>query len=208
MGSRGQSIGSISGRPNAATEHYVSGEGMWINQYLRDPSGFGELSDSERHYLKDLDKATDGIIRDSVLYRSVDARSIFGSMADGVYENLYTYLVHGDKAFGKGAYADGIRRQIGDMVRRAEGKTVTEKGYMSTTSDWQVARDWQDFTGSERPIVLEITPSARTRGVNLSGYDRNTDSPQHERLLARGQSYKVNKVGVREGNIYVQVKMQ
>ena len=68
MGGRGATSSGGGGMPNDATEQYVSGEGMWINQYLRGRGNFGELSDSEKEYLRDLDKATNGKITDNELY--------------------------------------------------------------------------------------------------------------------------------------------
>ncbi len=205
----GNSAGGGSGKPNDATEFYVSGDGMWINQYLRGQEGFGELSESEKQYLKDLDKATDGKITDEVLYRSVDAQAVFGSMSDSDYDNLRQQVLYGENAFGKGKYADGIRQQVNSRIGRTEGKTITEKGFMSTTSEASVAEDWGGFSGSDKPIVMRMKPSKNTRGVNLSSYDKNVsaDSAQHERLLARNQKYKVKKVYGKNGHIYVDVDM-
>lgn len=213
MGGRGSSnpgSGGSSGKPNDATEHYVSGDGMWINQYLRGEPGFGELSDSEKQYLKDLDKATSGAIKDDVLYRSVDADAIFGSMSDSDYDNLRQLVLYGENSFGKGSYADSIKRKVNEKISRAEGKTITEKGFMSTTSDSGVAEEWGGFSGSEKPIVMKITTNKRTKGVNLSTYDKNVsaENAQHERLLARNQKYKVRKVYAKNGYIYVDVNME
>ena len=37
------------------------------------------------------------------------------------------------------------------------GTTKTEKGYMSTTRDFNLAESFGDFTGSENPVVMKIT---------------------------------------------------
>ena len=81
---------------------------------------------------------------------------------------------------------------------------------MSTTTSSDVAENWGDFTGSEKPVVMKITTSKNTRGVNLSGYDKNVSKSeaQHERLLARNQSYNVKKIYAKDGTIYVDVKMR
>ena len=210
MGGRGASSGTDKGKPNAATEYYVSGDGMWINSYLRGNEAIGELTESEKQYLRDLDTATDAPIKDKELYRSVDASAIFGPMQDGDYENLFTYLAYGANAWGKGEYAKGISNSVAEMIRKAEGRTITEKGSMSTTSERSVAEQWGGFSGSERPVVLEIKTSSNTKGVNLSSYDKNVDADQaqHERLLKRGQSYKVGKVEYKNGNIYISVTMK
>ena len=198
------------GKPNDATEWYVSGEGMWINQYLRGRSGYGELTDNEKQMLKDLDKATNGKITDDTLYRSVDASAVFGPISDSDYDDLYQVVTYGGDSFGKGAYADSIRAKVDNRINKTVGKNIVEKGFMSTTTSAEVAEEWRDFTGSEKPIVMKITPSKNTRGVNLSGYDKNVApaDAQHERLLARNQSYDVKRVYSKNGSIYVDVKMR
>ena len=198
------------GKPNDATEWYVSGEGMWINDYLRGRGDYGELTDTEKQALKDLDIATNGKITDETLYRSVDASAIFGNMAEGDYEDLSQALIYGKDSFGKGAYADSVREKVENKINRAEGKTITEKGFMSTTTSADVAEEWGDFTGSSRPIVMKITTSKNTKGVDVSGYDKNVDASQaqHERLLARNQTYDVKKIYAKNGIVYVDVKMK
>lgn len=195
------------GIPNAATEEYVSGEGMWINQYLRGRGDFGKLSEAEREYLKDLDTATDGIITDKRLYRNVDASAIFGDAVP--FENIYQVLKYGPGAFGKGAYAERMAAEAQSAVTKVKGKSITEKGFMSTTADKEIAENWGDFTGAENPIVLQIKTGDKTRGVDLSIYDKNVseDEAQKERLLARGQSFTVNDISAKDGLIYVDVTM-
>ena len=206
----GKAGGLQPGNPNDATEWYVSGEGMWINDYLRGRGDYGELTDKEKQALKDLDIATDGKITDDTLYRSVDASAIFGNMSEGDYADLSQALMYGSNSFGKGAYADSIREKVENRISKTEGKTITEKGFMSTTTSANVAEEWGDFTGSEKPVVMKITTSKNTRGVNLSSYDKKVDASQaqHERLLARNQTYDVKKVYAKNGAIYVDVKMR
>ncbi len=199
------------GIPNDATEYYVSGEGMWINQYLRGRGDFGELSDSEKQLIKDLDIATDGKITENTLYRSVDMGAIFGNSDSYDYDDLRTYLNYGGAgAWGKGAYAESKAKQVENTLNKAIGKTITEKGYMSTTTKESVAAEWGDFTGSENPVVIKINnKSGKVKGVDLSGYDKNVSKSeaQHERLLARNQSYKVTKIYGKNGGIYIDVDM-
>ena len=80
---------------------------------------------------------------------------------------------------------------------------------MSTTTSQSVAEEWGDYTGSSKPIIMEITTSSNTTGVNLSGYDKNVSAgeAQHERLLKRNQSYKVKKIYSKNNNLYLSVKM-
>jgi len=197
-----------SGRPNDATEYYVSGGGMWINQYLRGRGDFGELTESEKQYLRDLDTATNGAIGQDTLYRSVDARAIFGNSES--IDNLFQYLQYGPDSWGSGEYAKSISDGVKDMLDKTIGSTITEKGFMSTTKSWDVAAGFQDFTGAQNPVVMEIKPGSKTRGVDLSGYDANVaeGDEQQEVLLKRDQSYKVNDVSVRNGQIVIHVEMR
>ena len=215
MGSRGSSSGRKNantgiGKPNDATEYYVSGDGMWINSYLRNPNQFeanyGELSENEKKIISDMDKATSGKITDEVLYRNVDAAVIFGNMSENDLYNLTQTVVNGADSWGKGAYADGIRAKAKEAISKVEGKTVTEKGFMSTTASRSVAENWGSFTGSENPIVMRINPNKKAKGVNVSEYDKNAyGDPQNERILARNQSYKIKKVYSKNNLVYVDV---
>ena len=216
MGGRGSNsmsrVGGRSiqrGRPNDATEWYVSGDGMWINQYLRgrvNREEFGELSQEEKQFLRDLDIATDGKVKQDVLYRSVDASAIFSG---GDLDNLRQYLQYGPDSWGKGAYAQSISDDVRNMIDRAVGSTVTEKGFVSTTKDFNIARDFGGFTGSEHPIVLEIKTTPTTKGVDVSVYDRSVDPSQAQKevLLARNQSFKIEDVVYQDGTVLVKVKM-
>lgn len=210
MGGRGASLNNTIGRPNDATEWYVSGEGMWINQYLRGRGDFGELSQFEKQMLADLDRATNGNIKDKTLYRNVTAEAIFNGYDSETISNLFRVLQYGDNAFGRGAYAENLVKNVRNMIQNTKGKTITEKGFMSTTTDRTVAENWGDFTGSSYPIVMEIKTSKNTKGVDLSSYDRNVsqEEAQHEKLLARGQKYTVKDVGIKNGNVYVYVEMK
>jgi hypothetical protein len=197
------------GKPNSATEYYVSGDGMWINQYLRGRGDFGDLTESEEQFLKDLDTATDGNVKIDTLYRSVDASAIFGNISDVDYTNLSTALNYGGDTFGKGAYADGVRDKVNKIISNTEGKSITEKGFMSTTKDKDIAMEFGDFTGSEMPIVMKIDTGGNAHGVDVSIYDKNVDESekQEEVLLARNQSYIVERIYSEDHNICVDVKL-
>lgn len=179
---------------------------MWINQYLRGRGDFGELSEDEKQFIKDLDSATDRKISESTLYRSVDAEAVFGDMSDTDYENLRSALNYGSDTFGKGKYADGIRSKVSDIVGRTKGKTVTEKGYMSTTKSASIAEEFGGFTGSNKPIVMRIKTNQDTRGFDARKYEA-PDMPQKEVLLSRNQSYKVTNIYGKNHQIYVDVEL-
>lgn len=185
-----------------ALEHYVSGDGMWINQYLRnDGQGFGELSDGEKQYVKDLDSALSRTVQDKELYRSVDAKVIFGNI--DIY-NLEAAVLYGQ--------ADKYAQSALNKAQSLIGTAKTEKGYMSTTRDAQIAEDFGGFTGATNPIVMRITPSKTTKGANVSKATKGIAEveradPQKETLLARNQKYTINRIYGKNGHIYVDVSM-
>ena len=185
-----------------ALEYYVSGDGMWINQYLRnDGQGFGELSDGEKQYVSDLDSALSRTVQDRELYRSVDASAVFGDID---FYNLEAAVIYGqaDK------YSQAAYKQAQSLI----GTTKTEKGYMSTTRDAQIAEEFGGFTGATNPVVMRITPSKSTKGANVSKATKGIAEveradPQKETLLARNQKYTINRIYGKNGHIYVDVSM-
>lgn len=211
MGSRGASsqTGAITEIEKEAIEEYVSGNFMWINQFLRGRGDFGELSKEEEKLLKALSRTTNKKLGPTTLYRSVDAEAIFGNMTEGQYENLRDMLVYGEGTFGKGAYAQGIVNDLKALINRTEGKTIHEKGFMSATKSYDVANEWGDFTGSDKPVVLAIKTGRYTKGKDVSYTDANAGGQeQHEVLLRRDQDVKVNRIRSRDGQIYIEVEMK
>lgn len=194
MGGNGTASG-FSDLNNEAVEWYVSGEGMWINQYLRGKDGFGELTSQEKELLKGLDNATNNKINADALYRAVDAQAVFGSMSDDDFYNLENALVYQSKdKFSQDA--------LNHLVKRAVGKIITENGFMSTTTDKNLARDWNGFTGSNKDIVIQFEKPKNIRGKNLTKHSMQ----QSEILLKRGQKYTVTGVSSKEGKIWVTAK--
>ena len=194
---------------NEALEWYVSGDGMWINQYLRGRYDAGTLTDTEHELLKLLTSATDKQLPDDIvkLYRSVDAEAVFGHIDQADWENLYEYIKYGADSFGKGAYADNIRRKTEALLGKTKGKTITEKGFMSTTKEYDVAAEWGDFTGSEMPIVLELDVPKGIKGADLKKFDVEGNE-QFEVLLARNTKYKINDISVKDGQIYIKAELE
>ena len=180
-----------------AVEWYASGEGMFVNQFLREGRE-GEFSDDERRLVGLLDVAA-GMddVGGQTLYRSVDAAAVFGGMSDFQYEQLVDALVYGDE------FAMGKVRSI--LSRAPNGKVITDKGFTSTTEDYGLAADWQDFTGSSRPITLALSGPAGTRGCKVYELTPEAEArdPQREVLLPRNMSYRIRSVGARDGGIYV-----
>lgn len=209
MGGRGASSSLVSKSSMEAVEHYVSGDGMWINQYLRGKEEY-DLTANEKRYLNDLEKATNEALGESqTLYRSVDASAIFGDMDTFEFDDFKSEVVYGAFSKDKGNYAQSLAKKYKDKATSVIGKKITEKGFMSTTKDYATARDWNGFTGSSKEVVMEIKTNKSTRGVNLGKKmsSLNKRMGQHEVLLKNSQSYTINNVSSKDGKIYVQVSM-
>jgi len=188
-----------------AVEYYVSGEGMWINNAIRRGEQF---NDEDKAYLKALDMAANGTIKDDTLYRSVDASAVFGKMTDFDYDNLRSTIVYG--GVGKGKYAEQLAEKARETINNAIGKEITEKGFLSTTSSKEVAMDWGGFSGSEKPIVIKFTETKGMKGNDISNIgDKGMDDSekQYERLLARGTKYMPVRVYTESGQVVVEARI-
>ena len=187
---------------NAAIDYYVSGEGMWINKYLREPEKFekenGKISDEEKEIISSLEKETTAApIADKKLYRAVDASAIFGDISDGDFENLVANVVYGNNE-------RLVANNAAVLISKAENKQITEKGFMSTTKDKEVADNWDGFTGSNKEVLLELNIPEGMTGKDLAAYDVEGEE-QKEVLLPRNVDYFVKKVIKDEnGKILVQ----
>lgn len=183
-----------------AITHYVSGDGMWINQYLRGRGDFGQLYDNEKLFLNDLTKAVDKPLPDGInkVYRSVDAKAIFGeSFSDMDFERLENALLYGD---------DFDMNKIRGKLEKAKGSEITEKGFMSTSKSQEFAMNFGGFTGSDMPIVIEFDVPKGMKGADLKDFDIEGDE-QYEVLFARNTKYKIQDIYNKDGLIYVKAKM-
>lgn len=187
-----------------ALQWYVSGEGQWINQYHRGRLGadFGELSDQERALSDLLDEATDRVLPAEIttLYRSVDAEAVFGEIDPLRFEALRSHLVYGDNQRYTLSQIDGL-------VDKTKHRVITEKGFMSTSKDYDLVSEWGGFTGSEKPVVLELEVPKGVKGADLKQFDVEGDE-QFEVLLARGTRYEIMDITGKDGNIYVRARIR
>lgn len=197
-----------------SVDYYVSGEGMWINNYLRGREDFGELSSDEKEYLKDLDTLTsNNKVEQNTLYRTVDVEAIFGSMSYSEYDDLRNELVYNTFSKAKGQYSQNMAKMINDRINRLKGEKITEKGFMSTTKDLSIAENNMYFFGSQKPIILEINNVKGKKGYDvLKGSSKKlreveARDPQKEVLLGRNQSYTIQDITTKNGNIYVKVRI-
>lgn len=152
----------------------------------------GEIDGEDALLRRGLDEATSKALgKEMVLYRGVSAKAIFG---DGVkYGYLKSGLVNGDVDADVSAYLSQVKRET-------IGKTITERGYMSTSKN---ATTGEGF-GGEQPIVLRFTTKKKTMGIDLDSnraFYRNNTS-EREVLLGRGMSYKITKIFGKNGKIY------
>ena len=171
-----------------ALEYYVSGEGMWVNDYLRERGDYGEISDDEKSLIRSMEKATEkDKVEADTLYRSVDASAVFGRMSQSEYDDLIYATSHGASTQREEAILEKAKSSI--------GKPITDNGFLSTTTDKDVAYSWGDFTGSEKPIVLKFDVQDGVRGVDLGFLDVEGEE-QREILLQRGLTYTPTKISV------------
>lgn len=216
-GSRGgkrSGSGAFTKNQKEAIEYYASGDGMFINNHLRERNGMtiNDLTPQDKQFMKDLDDALDKRLNEQILYRSVDASAVFGNMESMEFEQLRGELLYNEFSSAKGAYSQGIARQVQNKINSATGKTITDKGYVSTTRDATIAENFGGYTGSSNPIVMKIKTSKNTKGADISKATKRLseiekNDPQKETLLARNQKYKINKIYSKNGQIYVDVEM-
>lgn len=181
-----------------AIEWYVSGDGMWINQYLRGRTDGMTLTDGEKTLMKALEKATDQPLpkgfNKGKLWRSVDASAIFNGMTELELSQLYDHIAYGN--YDNGAYSQGIKKRMETAIDNVEGATITEKGFMSTTKLQSVAEEWGDFTGAEVPVVIEFdTTKTSIKGKEVDQKFEIDEDIQAEVLLHPNTKYKVTSIG-------------
>ena len=173
-----------------AVESYVSGDMMWINQYLR---GVGEvaqygLSDSEKAFLQDLKEATSKeVVEQKVLYRSLDASVIFGRKDSSFLDSLNDHLLYGDDS-------PFVMRNIGNVIDNIKGKEIVDDGFMSTTTDKVIAGQFTYYTGAEHPVVLELQVPDGVHGFPVYKHFEQEEEPQKEVLLEPGIKIRIDSI--------------
>lgn len=186
---------------NEAIEYYVSGDGMFVNNYLAGRTVDGVKPDQyftkdDQWLLDGLDKATTSQeVTQKTLWRSVDASAVFGDISNIDFEALEGSLIYGTKS-----------KKADELLAAAKGKTITEKRFMSTTKDKDVAFEWGDYTGSEHPIVLEFEVPKGIKGKDLKAFEVDGDE-QFEVLLQRGLKYDIKDITAEDGSIVVKAKL-
>ena len=176
---------------NDAIDNYVSGNGMWINKYLRNPEQYekenGKLTDEDKQLIEEMrTQVNSETVKDKKLYRAVDASAVFGNISDLEFDNLVAKVVYDNK--------DKIVNDSADkFINAAMDKTVTEKGFMSTTKDKEIAENWDGFTGSNKEVVLELNIPDGMNGKDLTAYDVEGEE-QKEVLLPENVDYQIKEI--------------
>ena len=213
MGGRGASSsigrGSGAGKPNDATEEYVNGFGGYsINSVLRSGK---PLSEDEKEYVKQLDLATNGKVKEDELYRVIDARALMKFDDEFQEDDFKAYLILGENSdyFG-GNYMQNRLSNIKSKINNIVGKNQIEKGYMSTTKDLDIAKHKTNVATHQQgaPVILNIKETKGAKGVDLSSYDKPNGTPEKEILLGRNQNYKINKIYAKDGTIYADATLK
>lgn len=195
---------SVSESEHNALKEYVSGNMMNINNAMRNVNGLSEsdLNDKEKEVIKELKKATSKPISKDIkeLYRGVDISAVGGNISNLEYDNLHDYLLYGSN---EKIVKESAERTLSKIL----GKEITDKGFMSTTKDKEVAYNWDDFSGAEHPIVLKLNCENGVNGVDVDelGIEKelnpDLEDSQAEVLLQNNTKYKIIDVFAEEGNI-------
>jgi len=193
-----KTINELTRDSKEALQYYVQGDGMYINDYLRNRNNpierMGKMTDFDKQLIKNLDNATDNIIFDKKLYRSVDASAIFPNISQNEYEDLKDYLVYNSN---QNLVVNNATKTLNDKLRE-----FTDKGFVSTTKDYNIAKEWGSFSGSDKPVVLELNIKDAVKGRDLDFHDL-ADNPQKEVLLKRNQYFEIKNISSKDGNIYI-----
>ncbi|WP_294795034.1 minor capsid protein [uncultured Fenollaria sp.] len=174
-----------------AVDYYASGEGMYINDYLRDRNNpierMGDMTDFDKEMVRQLEKATDREHGYNKLYRCVDADAIFDNVSDMDWEYIQENLGYG-----------GNNPRAKEMIDSIKDKVITDKGFMSTTKDYDIAADFLDTTGANHPLVIEFENANKVGGFDLEKFmgDIELRKEQKEVILHNNASYKIKNIAM------------
>lgn len=174
-----------------AVDYYVSGEGMYINDYLRDRNNpverMGEMTDFDKEMVRQLEKATNREHGYNKLYRCVDADAIFDNVSDMDWE-----YIQGNLGYGRN------NQRAKELIDSVKDKVITDKGFMSTTKDYDIAADFLDTTGANHPLVIEFENANKVGGFDLEKFmgDIELRKEQKEVILHNNASYKIKNIAM------------
>lgn len=174
-----------------AVDYYASGEGMYINDYLRDRNNpverMGEMTDFDKEMVRQLEKATNREHGYNKLYRCVDADAIFDNVSDMDWEYIQENLGYG-----------GNNPRAKELIDSIKDKVITDKGFMSTTKEYDIAADFLDTTGANHPLVIEFENANKVGGFDLEKFmgDIELRKEQKEVILHNNASYKIKNIAM------------
>lgn len=174
-----------------AVDYYASGEGMYINDYLRDRNNpverMGEMTDFDKEMVRQLEKATNREHGYNKLYRCVDADAIFDNVSDMDWEYIQENLGYG-----------GNNPRAKELIDSIKDKVITDKGFMSTTKDYDIAADFLDTTGANHPLVIEFENANKVGGFDLEKFmgDIELRKEQKEVILHNNATYKIKNIAM------------
>ena len=192
-----------------AVEYYVSGEGMYVNNYLSGRTVDGIKPDEywnakeDGKYLKALDDATtQKEVAEKVLYRSVDASAIFQNASASDLDDIKDELFYG-QSYNK--------QRTKTLIETAKGSVIKDPRFLSTTKNKDIALNFGDFTGAEHPLVIEFEVPKGIKGYDVYKKFEIEDDPQEEILLQRNLRYEILDIGTQDSeesgrSIYVKAR--
>lgn len=189
-----------------AIEWYVSGDGMEANNYLRQRgyySGGRDADDFLKSSIKNIDDAIEdygGLKEDQVVYRALDISDIIPRAND---TDIDRFIYGGN---GVSGYKSGNKKEAVDSLLKRVNDEYTDKGFMSTTKDKDLALDWGDFTGANNAVVLQLDVPKGAKAADLKMFDME-DDPQNEVLFARNTKYEIYDIGYEQGVIVFKGKI-
>jgi hypothetical protein len=140
-------------------------------------------------------RETDAEIKaiDSLMRPLETARTLFRAIGDGGLEALLPDLIH---TFPERGEFDDVNRPsqqvINDALSKLVGTVITDKGFVSTTSDIEVA----DAKVALGEMVVQMDVPAGTKAIDIVARDLGDHDYDFEQevLLARGGSYRIDGV--------------
>ncbi len=103
--------------------------------------------------------------------------------------------------------ADQARKNPASLV----GKTVTDNGFMSTSTETGAAKHFagNSFGASKSAVIMQIKAPKGTKALSMDGYTKSKNVfTENEMLLKRGSSIKITKVSEWSGAVLIEGELQ
>lgn len=177
-GSRGNMESIFMAEQINMMEHYVSGEGFSMNDYLRGMP-VNDVEYSEEQIVDFVERFT----------KVMDAQSLPSEMQVYRGATIHTLVentgLSPNKIFGNPSVL--------------EGKTITERAFMSTTHDFQMAKEYADRNFG---VVYSIQLPKGAKAVHQNRFVRYLDGD--EVTVQRNSQTKIDRAYVKDGILFVE----